>query len=1696
MEPGASEPRSVSPAGTLEELAGALGIATSYWDAEGKRRVPPPETLGTIAGALGFPAHDEAATRASLARLGRAGRERLLPPVLVIREDQSTIPIEDALSSETSSAPPKWRVIEESGRVSEGEIADGSNGTVEPPGRLPIGYHRLELEISEGEDTRVEEMSLIVVPRRAFRPAFLEGDGRCWGMAVQLYGIRSRRNWGIGDFTDLLQLVRGVARLGGAFVGVNPLHALFPPRPGHASPYSPSSRLFHNPLYIDVEAVGEFRDDAAVRARVGSDDFQRRLQTLRSGDRVRYAEVAAVKTQVLQELYRYFRERHLVDPGDPRAQAFRGFQGERGAALRRFAIFSALSEELEAKGLHSWQQWSSEWRDPAPEAMARFEHENFERIEYHEYLQWLVEQQLDRVRSTARSLHMGIGLYQDLAVGVDGGGAEVWQDRGLFAPGMSVGAPPDAWNLRGQDWGLPPWNPAALRAAAYRAFIDLLRANMRYAGALRIDHVMELMRLFWIPAGKGPGEGSYVGYPLRDLLGILALESVRNRCVVIGEDLGTVPEGFREQMLEAGVLSFRLLYFERDPSGAIAKPEDYPAEAAVAISTHDLPPLSAFWSGTDLELRDELGLWSSAERRAADVAERPRLRASFTEAFRAADVSGADQGDARAPVIAAHAFLARTPCRMLIVNPDDVLDERRQANVPGTVDEHPNWQHRLGLEIEDLFADRRLLEVVSLFGPRSYAGLLEYERPDPSSPRHAHPAVPGATYRLQFDRSFTFDDAAGLIPYLSALGITHLYSSPWLKARAGTTHGYDILDHNTINPEIGDESSLDHLSAVLADRSMGHILDFVPNHMAIGRADNAWWLDVLEWGRASPYAEYFDIDWTPLKRQLHHKVLVPFLGDHYGKVLEAGELVLRFDAESGTFSVWYHDHRFPIAVAHYGPLIRAALDLSGADPHAPKAPWQRALAALAKAFETLERRQFRRGGDRDHARSLQIDLASLARTSPEAAEALARSAAALNGRPGEPASFLSLHRLLERQAYRLAFWHVASDEINYRRFFDINELAGIRVERPEVFDAIHRLVASLISKGELQGLRIDHVDGLFHPREYLARLQELAGGASQSAAPIYLVVEKILAAHESLREAWPVAGTTGYDFLNQVNAVLLHAGGGHALSRAYERFIRRELDYDELVHDCKRLIVQTSLGSELNVLAGEFDRIAQRHWRTRDYTLETLRTALSEIAACFPVYRTYVARRGATTEDRRDIAWAVSQARKRWRGLGREALDFVESVLTTDLVRPAAKGYRRSEVIRAAMRFQQYTAPVMAKGLEDTAFYRFYRLISCNEVGGDPRQASLSIAAFHSRNRERARRWPLSMLATATHDTKRGEDARARIDVLSEIPGEWERGVRRWAALNSRWKLDLDDRRAPRRNDEYLLYQTLIGAWPVELEELPFEPAALVEFTARIQAYVVKAAREAKLETSWANPSKDYEDALVQFAGRLLDPESGRVFVAELLPLQRRIARIGMLNSLVQLTLKLTSPGVPDIYQGTEVWDLSLVDPDNRRRPDFEARRRSLAELVSLRALAGPERAAAVAELMRNWRDARIKMHVLASLLRLRRDREPLFRASRYRALPAEGAMADRVIAFARETSDDCVVVATGRHLAPLVPSADAGTAQYSWEDTSLRLPRLSEPVEDVLTGREIPVSGGAVFARELFSILPVAVLAERRSSP
>ncbi|HET7674650.1 MAG TPA: malto-oligosyltrehalose synthase [Gammaproteobacteria bacterium] len=868
-------------------------------------------------------------------------------------------------------------------------------------------------------------------------------------------------------------------------------------------------------------------------------------------------------------------------------------------------------------------------------------------------------------------------------------------------------------------------------------------------------------------------------------------------------------------------------------------------------------------------------------------------------------------------------------------------------------------------------------------------------------------------YRLQFNRDFGFADAERLVPYLAALGVSHLYASPWLKARAGSAHGYDIVDHNAFNPEVGSEEDFNRLDEALRANGLGHILDFVPNHMGIAQADNAWWLDVLEWGRASPYADYFDIDWAPTEPRLRNKVLLPFLGGHYGEVLEAGELVPRFDAQTGTFSVWYFGHRFPIAPRDYGALIHAGLD-AGAPPE---------LAGLAARFTRLQSASDasarRRAAVREEAGELKRQLADLA-ADPALRARLEAGAAALAGTPGDPASFRPLHALLERQAYRLAYWRVAADEINYRRFFDINDLAGIRIENPRLFAEAHRLVSTLLADGRLDGLRLDHIDGLFDPAEYCRRLAGIA------ARPFYVVVEKILAHHEHLRP-WPIAGTTGYDFLNQVNALLIDPDGERALTRTYRRVLGREADFDEMAYTAKKDTIQTKLSSELNVLARDLNRISERHWRTRDYTLESLTDALTEVVAAFPVYRTYVDAHGASADDRRDIAWAVAQARRRWQAPDADIFDFIEAALTADLARE--RGYRRGEIIRFAMKFQQYTGPVMAKGFEDTALYRYHRLTALNEVGGEPRQFGLSIAAFHHANRERAEHWPHAMLTTATHDTKRGEDVRARLAVLAAMPDAWDRHVRQWRRLNRRQRRRLESGRVPDRNDEYLLYQTLVGAWPVKLLN-GWDSAVAEAFTGRLQAYMNKAVREAKTRSSWTNPDTDYEQGVSDFVARLLDPVRGRLFLDDFLPLAREVATHGIANSLIQLVLKLTCPGVPDIYQGGELWDFNLVDPDNRRRVDFALRARLLNEVAEIDRLDGERRINAIETVRADWYDGRIKLFVLYRLLQLRSHYPGLFADGGYQPIDARGARADDVCAFARTHEGRTLIVVVLRQTA------------------------------------------------------------------
>ncbi len=652
--------------------------------------------------------------------------------------------------------------------------------------------------------------------------------------------------------------------------------------------------------------------------------------------------------------------------------------------------------------------------------------------------------------------------------------------------------------------------------------------------------------------------------------------------------------------------------------------------------------------------------------------------------------------------------------------------------------------------------------------------------------------LPRATYRFQFNSAFTFDDARQLVPYLAELGVSHLYASPYLKAREGSTHGYDITDHNAFNPEIGDEDSFRALGRELSAHGLGQILDFVPNHMGIGRADNAWWLDVLEWGEESPFAEYFDIDWSPAKLELLDKVLLPVLGNHYGATLEGGELKLAFAAAEGSFSVWYYEHRFPVTPGQYGRILRPVLETLTREERLTLEEL-RALQGIVAGVRDLARRP-RTARDRSTRRSqaegLKRRLSEIARI-PAVAKALDAELERFNGIAGNHASFEPLHRLLEAQPYRLAFWRVAAEEINYRRFFQINDLAGIRIEVPAVFDHVHELVLRLIEEGRIHGLRIDHIDGLFDPKQYLKRLQSKASAAMRVAKgkaggdededPFYIVVEKILAPHERLREDWPIAGTTGYDFLNRVNGLFVNAEAEGVLHRAYERFIGAQAIFEEITYQSKKQAMDLELASELRVLANEYNRLTETSWQIRDYTLVGLRQALREVVASFPVYRTYVDDSGASSEDRRDLEWAIAYARKRSYRPDKSVFDFIFQMLTTEIAREGSNLLNRREVRRLAMKFQQYTGPVMAKGVEDTAFYRFNRLVSLNEVGGEPDRFGTSLSAFHRLNQDEAKRWPHAMVCLATHDTKRGEDVRARINVISELPDEWTARVRRWS---------------------------------------------------------------------------------------------------------------------------------------------------------------------------------------------------------------------------------------------------------------------------------------------------------------------------
>ncbi len=946
---------------------------------------------------------------------------------------------------------------------------------------------------------------------------------------------------------------------------------------------------------------------------------------------------------------------------------------------------------------------------------------------------------------------------------------------------------------------------------------------------------------------------------------------------------------------------------------------------------------------------------------------------------------------------------------------------------------------------------------------------------------------PVSSYRLQFGRDFTFVEARELVPYLAALGVTECYCSPFLKAGPGSPHGYDICDHNAISDELGGEAAYLAFSDALGQHGLGQIVDFVPNHMGIDLRSNPWWRDVLENGPSSPFADFFDIEWDPVKPELHGKILLPILADQYGLVLERGELELRVDA--GTLVVAYQGQDVPINPRRQPVVLSHGLDVLRrriGDESADLRELQSILAALGHLPAYTERDPRQVAERRREKETARARLARLAEASPPVREHLAKAVQAFNGRPGDARSFDRLHKLLDGQAYRLASWRAASDEINYRRFFDINELAGLRMERLEVREATHGLLWRLVEEGRVTGVRIDHIDGLFDPFGYLTWLRETSPRA------VYVVAEKILSARETLPDDWPVDGTTGYDFLNDVIGLFIDRERASRMRRVYVQVTGRREAFGDVVYDSKRLIQRTALASELNVLAHALNRISEHDRRCRDFTLNSLRKTLAEVVANFPVYRTYVRPARLRQPDRDAIDLAVARARHRTPAMEASTFSFLTGALLAEAAGAEAAGEEAAR-LAFAMKFQQYTGPVQAKGLEDTAFYRYNLLLALNEVGGDPPRFGRSLDEFHDANRARLARWPLAMTTTATHDTKRGEDARTRIAVLSEIPDDWRRAVSSWLRLNASSRTVVEGEPAPTRNDEYGFYQTLVGAWPAEPIGAPLPAAAPAEFVGRVKAFMRKATKESKTHTSWINPNGAYDSAVETYVDRVLSGPRAARFLASFVPFARRIARLGMTNSLAQLVLKIASPGVPDFYQGAEVWDLSLVDPDNRRPVDYAGRRAALERMQPslARIDIGGDAVDLVADLARTWEDGRIKLFVTARGLHVRRADPDLFLKGEYIPLAAEGPASRHVVAFARRLDGACVVALTPRLVARLEGIEQGTHGEGIWSTTRLLLPWGGVAAcRNLLTGERVPVTeNGTVAVGDALRICPVALL-------
>ncbi|MFO7812522.1 MAG: malto-oligosyltrehalose synthase, partial [Pelovirga sp.] len=869
--------------------------------------------------------------------------------------------------------------------------------------------------------------------------------------------------------------------------------------------------------------------------------------------------------------------------------------------------------------------------------------------------------------------------------------------------------------------------------------------------------------------------------------------------------------------------------------------------------------------------------------------------------------------------------------------------------------------------------------------------------------------IPNATYRLQFNPHFGFREASEIVSYLADLGISDIYASPIFHARKGSEHGYDIVNPAELNTELGSMKDFYELTDKVRTLQLGWLQDMVPNHMAFD-AQNPFIADILENGPASAFKDFFDIDWDHYDETLRGKILAPFLGSFYGQALESAELRLDY-TESG-FAVNYYDHHFPLKMESYLTILVKAIPSLIHDLGEEHSDYMQLFGVLY-ILKTLPG-AVDNGERHDKVKFIKQALWALYNKNTTIQRAIDAAVREFNGHQGAPESFNALEAVLADQWFRLSFWKVATEEINYRRFFSINDLISVKVEDEQVFVSTHSLLLRLLREGQITGLRIDHIDGLYDPSAYLRRLRK-------EAQTPYMVVEKILDWKEALPD-WPVQGTTGYDFMHAVTGICCQSNNEKSMSRLYRSLAGERESFSDLAYDKKKLIIKRHMSGDVNNLACLLKNIASRHRYAMDITMASMKQALIEALALLPVYRTYINPDEVRQVDCRIIEKTIALAKEQNPELLNE-LDYLGRVLMLQMedFLPTAD---RPRWLYFTMRFQQFSGPIMAKGLEDSVLYSYNRLLSLNEVGGSPEKFGISLEEFHTFNRTRGRFWPHSLNASTTHDTKRSEDVRSRLNVLSEIPQEWGRQVRNWSRINRSLKSTIKRHKAPDKNDEYFLYQTLVGAFPCENESDP-------DFLPRIRDYMVKAVREAKVHTAWIKPDEGYEEAVLSFIDKVLAGDEDNAFLREFLPFQRKVAHFGMLNSLTATLIKMTAPGVPDFYQGTEYWDFSLVDPDNRRPIDYARRKSSLRDI---RTRSVSDLSGLITDLLTTMEDGRIKQFIIYQVLSFRHRSSLLFQDGDYLPLEVSGPGKEHVIAYARRLNNSYAITVAPRHLAGWLP--------------------------------------------------------------